>query len=667
VARDAPRALARVGPPQLPPRRLLDVRAASLPAIVATVLFVLAYANGGYGLTSRTILAICLWWVIILGFGLGLLQRARPPRAALTAGVLLAGFVAWTLASAIWAPSAENAVEAFNRGSLYLAVFTLTVAGASRGNIRRLVDGASLAIVVTAFVALTSRLFPHIFSTRQIGVFLPYAAPRLSFPVGYWNGLAILVGFGVPLCLRWALVGRSALTRALALAPVPVLASVIYLASSRGGVVAAGIGVVVFLATTDRRWAACGATLAAVGGSLVAVAVLVQSPTLVNGPLGTGTAVSQGRIAALLIAGCCFLAPALLVAGERALSGRFHPTRRLGWSTVGALAVLVVAGTVLAHPVRRFDAFKQPLAAGQVDPSNFAAAHLLSGNGSGRWQFWAAAVHEFTSAPIIGRGAGSYEFWWAQHASFTYFLKNAHSLYLELLGELGIVGFLLLSGAFAAGLVAAVSRLRRSGSEERVTLAAIAGVFVAFLVAAGIDWIWQLTVIGVIGVAALALLTGPATAGATWRQESTRLDATKSRSRIAVGIGFLAGAWVLICLQAIPWFAATRISDSQAAVRHGDLSSAVSAALDAKSLEPWAASPYVQLALVEEARHQLPDADRLISQAISRDSTDWSVWYVASRIEREDGRPIAAARSYARASALDPRSPVFTAQGQPTS
>src|SRR6478672_12270667 len=67
--------------------------------LVAAVVVVVAYDNGGYGLSSRAILGISLWWGIILGFGLGLLPLARAPRTALITGCLLTCFAAWTLAS----------------------------------------------------------------------------------------------------------------------------------------------------------------------------------------------------------------------------------------------------------------------------------------------------------------------------------------------------------------------------------------------------------------------------------------------------------------------------------------------------------------------------------------------------------------------------------------
>src|SRR5262249_8754523 len=153
---------------------------------------------------------------------------------------------------------------------------------------------------------------------------------------------------GFPLCFRAALTGRTRLNRALGLAPTPILAAVVYLASSRGGVVTAIVAAGVFVATTARRWQAVGALLAAGLGSLIAIEVLLARTTLVNGPLDGQRAVAEGRSAAVLILGCCVLTAAALAAGERVLAGR-TPAPRVGWAVIAALAVLVVTGTVLAH------------------------------------------------------------------------------------------------------------------------------------------------------------------------------------------------------------------------------------------------------------------------------------------------------------------------------
>src|SRR5207248_2818258 len=193
---------------------------------------------------------------------------------------------------------------------------------------------------------------------------------------------------------------------------------------------------------------------------------------------------------------------------------------------------------------------------------------------------WAAAVHEWRSAPLAGRGAGSYRFWWAQHASFTYHLQNAHSLFLEVLGELGLVGFLLLTAAFGWGVLAAVKVVRRTVGEHRQALSALLAVFAAFLVAAAIDWLWQVTVVGAVGIATLALLTS------STEPAEERVARLGGRNRLAVGVAAALATWVAICAEAVPWLTTARVDASQAAARAGDLGRALSDAEDAKAIQP---------------------------------------------------------------------------------
>ena len=176
--------------------------------LVAIVCAVIAFENGGYGLMARTILAVCVLWATIIGIAFGFLPRVEVTRGGVTIGALLAGLAVWTLASTAWAPNAGAAFDEFNRVVLYLAVFALASVAATRRDIGRWADGLCIGVVVTGVIALSSRLFPSLFpSSRDLGVFLPSAVTRLSFPVGYWNGLAVLVGLGFPLCLRAAMVG----------------------------------------------------------------------------------------------------------------------------------------------------------------------------------------------------------------------------------------------------------------------------------------------------------------------------------------------------------------------------------------------------------------------------------------------------------------------------
>src|SRR5204862_5020697 len=136
-----------------------------------------------------------------------------------------------------------------------------------------------------------------------------------------------------------------------------------------------------------------------------------------------------------------------------------------------------VVGLIALDPSERLDQFKVAPSEDSFyksTPRRYVESHLLSGGGAGRWQFWGGAVDEFQSEPLRGGGAGSYESWWAQHGSITYFIRDAHSLWLETMGELGLIGLALLVGFFAAVLFAGALALRRAPPGQR---GAIAGLY----------------------------------------------------------------------------------------------------------------------------------------------------------------------------------------------
>src|SRR5204863_6434325 len=130
---------------------------------------------------------------------------------------------------------------------------------------------------------------------------------------------------------------------------------------------------------------------------------------------------------------------------------------------------------------------------------------FLSTNGNWRWQFWRSAWHEFSGSPLVGRGAGSFQWWWSQNGISVGYVGNPHSLYMEALGELGLVRFLLLVGALLVGTAAgAQAALRSTGARRDAAAAALAG-FVAFAVASGVDWMWELPGVAVVGMSLLGL------------------------------------------------------------------------------------------------------------------------------------------------------------------
>jgi O-Antigen ligase/Tetratricopeptide repeat len=621
-------------------------------SVLAAGVFWLAYDEGTYGLTSRNSVAVVVLWAIVLASAARFWPASRIPRSALVSGSLLGAFALWTGLSALWAASPEKAFNEFDRVFLFLAVFTLAVVAAPRGSARRWLAGLALGLTAVAVIALVSRLFPHSFGdTTQLAQVFPTASKRLSFPVDYWNGLATLVAFAIP-CLLYFAAESRAVVRGLAVAPLPALTATLYLTSSRGGWVAAAIAIVVLMALTSRRWATAGALLIGGAASAGAVAVLLSRDELVDSPLTSQVAESQGRSAALLIAGLCAVAGVAYAMLASVVPAPPRASRAASTAFAAVLALVFVAAVFAAHPVRRYEHFKE------IPPELTGASvqeHLFSTSGNGRWQWWTSAVDEWQTRPIEGRGAGSYEAWWAEHASIPAFVRDAHSLYLETLGELGLVGLALLLAFFVSCLVAGARRLAGRTEGERAAVAALLALVGAFLFEAGIDWMWELTVVSVVAILALGLLTGPAT-----EPEFSGLQAVEARrGRPVFRIALAAIAFGLIVAEAIPLLANMEVRKSQDSVNSGNLVEALDQAESARSIQPWAASPYLQLALVQELGGRTDEALVSIETALEHDQSDWRLWLVAARIQTKAGEIADARQSLAKARELNPKSQLF--------
>ena len=611
---------------------------------IAVAVFALSYANGGYDATTRAYAGIAAWWLLGAGAAIGFASaRAGIDRLALVALGLFTAFAIWILISLNWASNAERAFAQFNQVSLYVAVLAIAIVLGRLLPANVLIGGVALALSVIAGVALVSRFFPSTFGLQTGVGNLPPLKNRLSFPLGYWNGLGIEVALAYPLLLAIMTSRRSRVVSALAALPLPLIAGVMYLTSSRGAFLAAAIGVIAFVALTPRRWPAFAALVVAGVAGAASVAVLVPRKELVNGAVDTPLGVHQGHQAALWIGIACVVT-ALVWAGLAELGKRVStPSRRVGQATAIVIALLAVIAIAVSHPVAKFDAFKS-------NPSNFAStnttvteSHLLSTSGSGRWQFWGAALSEFRAHPLNGGGAGSWEAWWLQHAPFRLPSEFAHSLYLEALAELGIIGFLLILGAVLVALVGAVRSALRLATGE---IAAAAACGIAFFAAAAYDWVWQLAGIAIVGLGTLGFALGalPASPARAWK-----------------GSGVVRPVLALIAVAAIiPQFvilaANIHLSNSRAAVAAGDAAKARSEALAAKAVEPWAATPYLQLGLVSNAEGSNAAAAEWVDKAISRSRRDWTLWWWAGRIALERGHAGVALRDRAEACRLNPRS-----------
>lgn len=650
-----------------PPARIQRAAEAASRLIPFALIVYLALDKGGFAIDAYSQIGLLAWWVVAVGLVFGTLSGRGIGGAGWVALGLLAAFTAWTALGISWSPSSERSFVEAARVAVYLGVFVAAMLlGGDR--LRATLEAVGAACVVIAAVALLSRLHPSWFPANELADVLPSVQSRLAYPLNYWNALAGLVAIGLPL-VAWAAAGaRQTAVRAVAAAALPIMALTIYYTYSRGGLLATTAALIAFLALAPRRIAVLGALLPAAIGSAIVIWAASRRGDLAAG-LTDQSALSQGNemlaIVVIVVLLIGLISAAMTLAASRGrLPAAPVVSRRLA---LGLLVGVVVAGGVAFvaldgphHVSDSWTTFKQP-----ADPGD-TSSRLSSASGNGRWQYWSAAVHANATAPLIGIGPGTFVLWWNQHRDISGFVRDAHSLFVETLGELGIIGLALIAGFVGFLLIGGVRKcLTAIDDGRRLELAAATASMVAFTVAAGLDWLWELAVIPIafLLVAAATLLSAeetPAQAEPTRRHEPTR------RRRIlavaATGTAAIASIAVMVGI-GIPMLGSERVAASQREVREGDLASALASAESAADLQPYAASPRVQEALILELDDSLSKASAQARLATDRESTNWETWFVLSRVLAQRGKDGAALRAFHTAQSLDPLSPLLNPEG----
>jgi hypothetical protein len=632
--------------------RKIDWSAIATWALAFGLIVYLGLEGGGYDPLVHDRVGIALWWFLLAGVAVGALPRRRPSTLACIALALLAAFVVWTALSLSWTESVERTSADLARVAGYLAAFALAIFGARAGSARRLVAAVAAGIAVIAVIALLSRLHPAWFPTsHETAQFLSSGRERLSYPLNYWNGLAGLIAIGVPLLLQLATSAKTIAVRASAAAVLPAIALAAFFTLSRGGIAAAFVALAVFFVfVPDRLPKLLTALLAGAGGMVLIVATTHRDA--LQHALVNDTAHQQGNEMLVFTLVVCLIV-GLVQAGSSAASLQ---SKRPDWTVISrdqskvaaavAALVLLIAALALGAPGRAADGWDE--FKGEGAPGK-GAERLGSVAGESRYQFWSAAVDENASKPLTGTGSGTFEYWWTRNGDVPEIAHDTHSLYLQTLGELGIVGLLVLAAFLLAVLVGGGWNVVRASRSRPELAAALAGC-VAFCVTAITDWMWQIPVLAVAFLLLAAVLVT-----AEERSGKGGSGGLKLPLRAAVAVVALAA----IVAISIPLASTSLLRQSEADARAGDLPAALSAARSAQNAQPEAASPRLQEALILESQGDLAGAATAAVEATERESTNWRTWLVLSRIEAELGDAPAAVRYYRKARMLNPFSELF--------
>jgi hypothetical protein len=646
-----------------PPRRLtarLDPPALSAWTLAFSLVTYLALRDGGYDTVVRSEVGIAVWWIVLLTAMAGILP-ARIGTAGWAAIGLLGAFAAWTGLGIGWSESPERSVVELGRIAAYLGILVLAIALQGRTAARHTINGLASAIGLVAVLAVLSRLHPQAFPTNDHLQFLGQtAAHKLSYPLNYWNALAAFAAMGAPLLLAVALGARTVAGQALAAAALPLSALCVYLTVSRGGVLALGVGLIVFLLLVPRRLDALATLLVGGVGAAILVWATSKRNALTSG-VPTPTAIHQGTQVLVLVvivcAGVALLQVALALAARHLerpalLTPSPRATAKRALALAAAAIVVAVIAGVPGTLQQRWHDFKQPL--GVVVPHSETTVfdRLSAANGNARYQFWQAAVDANAPHPWKGIGPGTFEFWWSRHATTSGFVRNAHSLYFETLAETGIVGLALLGGLLLWFAGVAVRRSLRASLGLRLWIAAASGGLAAFLFSAAVEWVWQMA-----AIAAAALVLGAVIIAGREEAPPTATSATRAARAPRLIVALLSVAALAAVL--VPFAGELALRQSRTAAADGHLAAAYRDSLTAQRLQPYAAAPRLQEALVLEAAGQLAPAAAAAQIATTDGPTDWRNWLTLARIDARRGDTGAALAAMRHARALNPRSSLF--------
>jgi O-Antigen ligase len=584
----------------------------------------LAFASGGYFASDWGFLSLAFALVALLA-----VLTAQQLSLGRLDGVLLgglSGLTVWTLVSAAWASGPDEPVLEAERGLLYVTATGSLLLVLRRERVLGLLAGLVAGAVAVGLYALATRLFPGRVGESANAL----TGSRLDEPIGYANALALLAVIGILPAVAFAL-GAGPRGRAAAAAALVPLAAALQFTLSRGAIAALGSGLVALLLSERDRLRTLGGLLLLAPAPALAVVLVVRSP-LTDGGLVLERAEAAGARLALQLA---------LVALVSAAAGVFLSAFARAAAPIAACALALASAGILVWVLASgpVSLVNRGLAEFRASPPVTRAdreSRLLSLAGNYRADYWRVGWKMVERAPLLGEGAGAYEHWWLRERPVASYARDAHSLYLETLAELGPLGLALLAAALSAPLLALPLARRQP------LAAGAAGAYVAFLVHAGLDWDWEVPLVTLPALACSAALVAIA------RVDSETAALTRGR-RAAVS-----AAVAVVAAAALIGHVGNRAARAgEEALAAGDPVRASFEARRARTWAPWAARPWRLLGEAQLASRRDNEARRSLREALRRDPGSWLTWYDLAIVSNPPER----ARAFRRMLHLNPLGP----------
>jgi hypothetical protein len=569
------------------------------------------FAAGGY-FPDTTGTAVAL---VAATLGLWIVLARRPfegwSKLLVVAAVAMSLYCAWTFASTIWSDAAVRSAVEFDRALLYLLAMLLGASAAFTPERIRWVVRLTLAgAFVVCLAAFISRTLPDVLETART-----VSDDRLSFPLTYWNNLGLLASLGLILSVALATDRAEGLfSRMLSAASAPLFAATLVLTFGRGPA-AAGIAGLVVLLVFGRGPGMLAGLIATVPAVALAVYRALDAGLLATERYASPAGMDQGQDLAVVVVVAGILA-ATLVLVLRPLDRRLPGSlpRAVTVTGVVALIAILVAGAVAIDAPRRLgDAYDRFLVDTDVDPGQQRDRFVDAGN-NGRLDHWRVAVDGFKAEPVRGSGAGTYELVWNRERPESQHIRDAHSLYLEVLAELGVVGLALLVTVLVSLLVGFGRRVR---GPARGPAAGLLAAGVAWVLEAGVDWSWEMP-----GVTAWLFFAGGVALARAPRESSTdRRPSLPLRGLAVVALVVLSVLPIRIAISQ------ARLDDSLRAFERGNCPAAIDSAKSSLSAFGSQAQAYAIQGYCDSRMGDLRQGVEMMLRATRKDPDDWQLHY----------------------------------------
>ena len=589
--------------------------------------------------------AVWVWWackegayfgavmypgLVVLSAALVLIRsRAAWPYAlelTTPAKVALGGLVTlgvWSALSALWSPAPDIAVADAQRILGYALAFSIGIW------LRTLLRGRSeLAMVPLALAGLGAGAYAvaALLTGEDFSRYIYRGT--LQFPLGYRNAnaafflIAMLpaVMLAASRVLDWRL-------RGLALASATLCLELAILSQSRGSVVAGAVALVVLLiASRDRARTAVWLLLAILPALVVVPTVsdLFSTASVENYSStvelrAAGRAALTGSLLALIIGAVAALAGRRRSRSERreALANRATGIAAIAIAAAAVLAFVIATGDPAAWVEDRIDEF---LTQGTPEAGESESRFEVNA-GSERDDFWRIALNLSEKDPLLGVGGGGFQYSYLRERSEegAESVRDAHSVELEILSELGIPGLIMFITAVCAAAVG-VWRGRGPGESSSLLAGCALAVGAYWLTHASLDWFWPYAGVTAPVFALLGAAAAPAAESAKGRAP------TKWRL-------LTAGAAVLLAISVIPLHLADRYVEAAYTGWRDDLQEAQSDLERARDLNPLSVEPLMARGAILLADRKEEAAIAAFEEAALKRPEEWAAHYFLALLQ----------------------------------